>query len=188
MADGDLSLNKGLSTEEFFDRVQKRYGLFDENGSAYLNTLNTLIMEQRPLDEIRSFALKSDVRSALNTCNEYITFLKLLKISEEEEAVGETPVLRCAPSVSELAVIDKIVFLYLLRIEFDFAKEDFCSLSEYVLSNGLSPLYLSNAVTEGVLKRPKHIFDTLIDLFNEKGQILISMKLKALKERFTGTL
>lgn len=186
MPTDNLKLSDNLNTEEFYSRIEKRYKLFDENGEQYLCTINSLIFDRKPLTDIKAFMLQNEVQITLGIANEYISLLNLLKISEAEESVGEKPFLRCASNIDDLLLIDKTAFLYLLRIEFDFEKEDYIKLADHIAESGISALYLAQTVTSGNFKRPVHLLDTLIDILSEKGHTVTAMKLSALKEHYLG--
>ena len=181
-----FKLEAGINTDEFFKRIKIRYAQYDEKGAAFTDKINSLISERTSLTLIKNLMLSEDVKSVLNLNEDYITTLKLLKISEDEINVGENPFIYLAPSMAELTLIDKITFLYLLRIEFDFEREYYIELADHIAETGISALYLAQTVTSGNFKRPAHLFDTLIDILSEKGHTVTAMKLSALKEHYLG--
>ncbi len=181
-----FKLEGGINTDEFFKRIKMRYAQYDEKSAAFTDKIDSLISERTSLTLIKDLMLREDVKSVLNLNEDYITTLKLLKISEDEINIGENPFIYLAPSMAGLTLIDKLTFLYLLRIEFDFEKEYYIELADHIADTGFSSLYLVQTITSGNFKRPFHLFDTLIDILSEKGQTVIAMKLSALKEYYLG--
>lgn len=179
-----MSVEKIDENREFLNTIKPRYELFDQESERYISSINALLSQKAPIDELKKVMLDSDCRKVMNLSGEFITALSMLKISETEYAVGESPVIHACNSISELAYLDRIVSLYLYRMEFDWESETYRDIAQIIKSDNLSCIYLAEKIAGKEYKRKNAVFEKLIATLSDTGCELVAMKLEALKSRY----